>query len=132
MSALFDSLRSTLTEQVDGLFGERLLILPSAQENQYGVRKADPDRQSFEVIGILRLGRSTTDLSGPGQEAWGTELSSGKAEARIDPASYPEILNIRKSDRIQALERTGAPSFIVERADPHDRTRLDILLTKAG
>lgn len=125
-----NALRALVYAGNDGEFGEILRILPKTAQSQYGGRKADPERAEFEIRGILRLGRSTTDISGPGRDAMPTVLPSGVAEAVIDPNGFPQVLTVKKKDLVKALERTGEPVFEVERADPHGRGRVHLLLTR--
>lgn len=118
MPAPFHAIRNRALAQVDATFAEDvdLFFLSGGA--------ADPTRGKVTAKAVLRVGSRDAGVGrGAGGGAWNTRIAAGEAEARIDRATYggPEI---RKGDKLRAVERVGQPFFEVLRVADRSHGRL--------
>jgi len=119
--APFHAIRDQAIAQVDATLAEEVdLFFLSG-----GV--TDLSRNTVTAQAVLRVG--SRDSVAP-KGAWGSRIAAGKAEAHIARASYdgPEI---RKGDKLRAIERAGEPFFEVLRVADRDHGRLVLHLGEA-
>lgn len=120
------SLRDELTEAVDDTLSEVVRLLPLAA----GV--TDPDRDKVEFIAVLRTGdrRAERSTFGRGNDARVGVLAGG-GTLRID-RTVNATLQVRKGDKIVAIERAGPPVFEVRSVDDRSHVRLICELGDVG
>lgn len=113
---MFKDFRQELMGAVDAVWSERIRLLP-----QSGGTK-DPERQVLEIDAVLRTG--DRDRQGMGRGAGlraGVNADGGLL--RIDRSAFPN-LELRKGDKIIALNRAGAPVFEIHTVDDRSHLRL--------
>ncbi|MEJ8474459.1 hypothetical protein [Roseibium algae] len=122
MSALFDGLRNSLTTAVDGVLAEQV------QLNFVKDGRSDPARPVVTIEAVLRTrDQSVGSLSGGTSKGWSSDIATGGAVLKIDRTKYPD-LDLRKGDRVKALDRAGCPVFSIQTVDARNHVRLIVEL----
>jgi len=111
-------LRDELKEAVDDVWAETLRHLPLVSGQQ------DQTREQVEFLAVVRTGdREPERMSfGRGINARSGIMAAG-GYLRIDRSAYPDI-DMRKGDKIVALERDGEPAFEILSVDDRSHLRL--------
>lgn len=114
----------------DRHLGERLRFVPLTG-GRYAAGVADPGRAVIdEFLARLHIGHGHADLGGEGSRTWQTVIPTGKAMAEVTDGRLPPGTEIRKDDRIEALDRGRV--FTVERAHPNEEGVLLIELSEVA
>lgn len=120
---------SRVDAAADRHFSERIKLIPLAG-GRYAAGVADPNRQAATVRGRLHVGVHSSDLGGEGSRAWNTVIAAGRALAEITIAQLPQGYELRKDDRVEALDRGRV--FIVERVHGNEENIIRIELSEAS
>jgi hypothetical protein len=110
--------KNELMEAVDDVWAETLRHLPLS----FGAQ--DLTREKVEFVAVVRTGeRDAAKLSfGRGNTARSGIAAAG-GQLRLDRSAYPDV-ELKKGDKIVALERTGEPAFEVLLVDDRSHLRL--------
>ncbi|MBT2130118.1 hypothetical protein [Aliiroseovarius lamellibrachiae] len=111
-------LRAELMGEVDEVWSETLRHLPLSSGQQ------DPTREKVEFVAVVRTGdREAERVSfGRGSTSRSSIMAAG-GYLRIDRLAYPD-LQLRKGDKLVALERENEPAFEVLSVDDRSHLRL--------
>ena len=121
--ANFHKYRDLAVRAVDGLMGETLRLVPLESG------RTDPARPPRDVISPLRVGVEENDGVSGKSKSWGSRIASGKAQAHISRAEYPDLV-LRQGDRLRAVERAGQPWFEVDAVNDRDHARMIVELVE--
>ena len=111
---------------IDRVMAETVRIVPVV-EGDFGGAAADPARPAFEVDAVVTILRGETDLGGSAQHLRNVQVRTARAEAQIDRRHLPAGVEIRKSDRLIAIDQGLV--FRIERLDSEHPGRLALELT---
>ena len=111
---------------IDRAMSETLAVFPMLA-GDFTAAVADPDREAFEVDGVLTIHRGETDFGGVAEHLRTMQLRTARAEAQIIKTKLPAGAEIRKGDRIVAVDQGLA--FAVDRIDTEHPGRLALTLT---
>ncbi|HRD79032.1 MAG TPA: hypothetical protein PK264_24390 [Hyphomicrobiaceae bacterium] len=116
---------------IDRVMAERLRIEPMAG-GDFGGISPDPARSAFEVDAVLSIERGETDLGGNAQKLRNVQIRGARAEAQIQRRLLPPGAELRKDDRLLALDRGLA--FKIERIDSEHpgRIALELSIDRSG
>lgn len=120
---------SRVDAAADRHFSERLRLVPLTG-GKYAAGVADPDRASAIVRGRLHVGEAIHDLGGESSTRWNAQIGAGRAIAEISLTYWPPGFELRKDDRIEALDRVR--TFLVERAHPNEENIIRIELSEVA
>jgi hypothetical protein len=111
-------LREELMDEVDEVWAESLRHLPMKS----GV--PDPERAPSVFTAVLRTGDRAVERVGAGRgNAMRPAMTSDGGTLRIDRQAYPD-LEVRKGDKLVALDRDGQPIFEFQSVDDRSHLRL--------
>lgn len=111
---------------IDRVMAETVRIVPVV-EGDFGGVAADPVRPAFEVDAVVTIRRGETDLGGSAQHLRNTQVRTARAEAQIERSRLPAGVELRKGDRLVAVDQGLA--FRIERLDGEYPGRLALELT---
>lgn len=115
---MMGSLRRELMSAVDDVWAERLKHLPLDQGQQ------DSDRAPSEFYAILRTGeRNAEGIKYRKGHSSRAGINGDGGSLRIDRSAFGD-LNLRKGDKILAMDRPGEPIFEILSVDDRDHLRL--------
>lgn len=118
--ATFQQIQADAIRAVDAVMSETLRHFPLA------AGKADATRAQSDIKGVLRVGRNKeASVTGGAAASWSQRIAAGKAELHLDRTGLPDL---RKGDKVRAVERPGSPWFEVlsMTEDAHGRLVLDL------
>ncbi|MCW4114746.1 hypothetical protein NPA31_007190 [Aurantimonas sp. MSK8Z-1] len=112
--ARYQSVRDVVAAGVDTAFAERVRVMPQRAANQYRAAVADPDRSPFEIEGVLRFGIDVEgDLIGNSRQDASTLLAGSAALLSVDLAGWPQALDVRQGDLVEAVCQEHVPMLTV-------------------
>lgn len=111
---------------VDRVMSELLRIEPM-RTGDFAGAQADPDRLAFEVEGVLTIARGETDMGGNAAHLRNARIVTAAATAQIMTVHLPAGAEIRKDDRVIAVDQCLV--FKVERPDREHPGRLALVLS---
>lgn len=115
---MYTSLRAELMAEVDGVWSETVRHLPLAA----GIK--DPARDTAELVAVLRTGdRDAERVSFGRSNGARAGIAADGGYLRIDRVVNAD-LEIRKGDKVVALDRDGQPVFEVLSVDDRSHLRL--------
>ena len=113
---------------VDAVHGENVRIVPQTS-NQHAGTSADVTRAVIELVAVLRTAAGQSAGLGMHNVRENTEMGTGGSMLHISRAILPLDADIRKGDEVIALDRPGAPRFVVARPDNRGLSRMQLQLT---
>lgn len=111
-------LREELMDEVDEVWAESLRHLPMKGG------APDPDRAPSVFSALLRTGHRAPERAGFGRgDAMRPAMTSDGGTLRIDRQEFPD-LEVRKGDKLVALDRESQPIFEFQSVDDRSHLRL--------
>lgn len=111
---------------VDRVMSEAVRITPM-RVGDFSGAVPDTDRPAFETDGVLTIDRGETDMGGNAARLRNVQLPTARAELQIIKTRIPAGSNLRKDDRVEALDQ--GLTFKVERVDRQHPGRLVLMLS---
>lgn len=122
----FQAIQQQAISAVDAVMAEAVLVYPLSKG------MADTTRAHTELRCVLRVGNvRDQNVAGDLGKAWSQRIALGKAEAHIDQSAYAG-LDIRKGDKLRAVDRPGQPWFEVLTVNERAQGRTVLALGEAG